>query len=75
MRIKQLTRHAGPKGVFLPGQMRDCPMAEAQALIDGGYAVEVEYEAPKKEVAAVDPVEERAAEVTNPVRRRVRRRG
>ena len=75
MKIKHLTTYAGPDGGFLPGVVRDVPDELGQALIAGHYAeaVKVKPEA-VREVAAVEPREERAAEADKLVVRR-RRRG
>jgi hypothetical protein len=73
MKIKHLTTYAGPDGGFLPGVVRDVPDELGQALIAGHYAEAVKPEA-VREVAAVEPREERAAEVEKPAVRR-RRRG
>lgn len=41
MLIKMLTLQAGPAGVREPGSVHEIPVAEAQELIHGGYAVAV----------------------------------
>ncbi len=42
VKIKQLTHYAGPLGTHTPESVWDAPIAEATALIEGGYAVQVE---------------------------------
>jgi len=71
MRIRLLSVMAGPDGVYQPGTVRDVPRAEAYALVEGGYAEQVDdvetaavlpaevAAAPSHEVAAVAPVETR----------------
>lgn len=39
MRIKVLSRMAGPDGVVLPGSVLDMPATVAKDLVDGGYAI------------------------------------
>ena len=51
MIIKMLALQAGPTGTREAGQVYDVPTKEAQALIEGGYAVKVEREAPAVEKA------------------------
>lgn len=51
MRVRMKTLMAGPDGVRKPDAVYDLPTAEAQALIDGGYAVKVE-KADKPEAAS-----------------------
>ena len=41
MKIKLLAQYAGPRGVFNPGDVLDLPDVEAQALVQGRYAVDV----------------------------------
>jgi len=51
MLIKMLTLQAGPTGTREAGQVYDVSTKEAQALIEGGYAMKVEREAPVVEKA------------------------
>jgi hypothetical protein len=41
MKIRLITRYAGPQGNWGPGQVADFPKADAEALIAGGYAAAV----------------------------------
>ena len=50
MRVKYITRDAGPEGVHEPGDICEVSEAEGRALMEGGYAV-----APKKERKARTP--------------------
>lgn len=40
--IKMNTLYAGPLGLHEAGSVWKCPRAEAQGLMEGGYAVQVE---------------------------------
>lgn len=57
MKIKHVSRMAGPDGVYHPGTVREIDDATGAQLIAGGYAVNVD---PPKETADVvaDQVEE-----------------
>lgn len=55
MRIRMLTRAAGPSGNYAPGDLADFPDAVAQELLDGGYAERVEK--PRAEAPAVAQAE------------------
>ena len=59
MKIEMKTLQAGPKGIRRPGNVYTVPDAEAKALIENGYAVEVkEAKEPEPEVErAVAPPE------------------
>lgn len=80
MKIKMLTRMAGPTVNRLPGDVVDVEAAEAESLIGGGFAelvVEPKAEpdvvaSPEAviESAAVEPEAERAVVAANPRRRR-----
>jgi hypothetical protein len=54
MKIKMLTLQAGPDVVRQAGKVYDVPTKEAESLIVGGYAVQVDAEKPKP-VAAPTP--------------------
>jgi hypothetical protein len=41
MKIRLITRYAGPQGNWGPGQVADFPKADAEALIADGYAAAV----------------------------------
>lgn len=60
MRIRYITRSAGPEGCFQPGQVRDLPDAEARALMAAGAAVPMDV---AYQTATVEPREERAIAV------------
>ncbi len=53
MRVKYITRDAGPEGVHEPGDICEVSEAEGRALTEGGYAVALD--APKKERKARTP--------------------
>ena len=53
MLIQMLTTSAGPDGVRLAGSVHDVPSKDAQALIDGGYAVSFKREEPIEKAVAV----------------------
>ena len=53
MRVKYITRDAGPEGVHEPGDICEVSEAEGRALMEGGYAVALD--APKKERNARTP--------------------
>lgn len=55
MKIRMRTTMAGPKGVFVAGEIVDLPKAEAYALCEGRYADQLEPEA-----AAIAPPENTA---------------
>lgn len=55
MKIKMKTLMAGPGGTRLPDHVYDISSAEAKALIDGGYAVEVR-ESTKKQIPEPESV-------------------
>lgn len=59
MKIKMLTLSAGPGGVLTPGSITEMPTAQAQNMIAGGYAVEVEVKkaAPVKPEAEIETAE------------------
>lgn len=61
MRIRYITRSAGPEGCFEPGQTRELPDDQAKALLIAGAAVPLD--APYR-VAAIEPREERAVAVS-----------
>ena len=44
MKVKLYTTMAGPDGTHMAGSVVDMGDEQAQALIDGGYAVEVDAE-------------------------------
>ena len=46
MVVRMRTRYAGPRGNAGPGETIDIPRTEAQALIDGRYAVRADGEKP-----------------------------
>lgn len=73
IKIKMLTRSAGPSGNYSPGDIRDVIPAEAERLVSAGFAL---YEFKPAETAetteAIEPVET-AAETTKPRRGRMRR--
>jgi len=41
MKVKMLTRYAGPSGTCQPGKIINLPEKEAKSLISGGYALSV----------------------------------
>lgn len=47
MKIKMLTLQAGPDVVRQAGKVYDVPTKEAESLIAGGYAIQVDAEKPK----------------------------
>ena len=53
MKIKHVSRMAGPDGVFHPGTIREIDDETGAQLIAGGYAVNVEE--PSEEGPGVDP--------------------
>ncbi len=53
MKIKMLTLQAGPDVVREVGHIYDVPQAEAKALIDGKYAVEVKRDVPVERAVRV----------------------
>ena len=52
MRVRMVTRYAGPDGVWQPGAVVDLPEGQAMELVAGGYA-----EAAEKAAKAPAPVE------------------
>jgi hypothetical protein len=54
MRIQLTAVMAGPTGSYQAGEIADVDAAEAQALIEGGYAVAVEAPAPVVAEPATD---------------------
>jgi hypothetical protein len=54
MKVRMKTLMAGPEGTFAAGQVADLPEAQAQALIEGGYAVAVEAPAQADQAAPVE---------------------
>jgi hypothetical protein len=68
MKMQMKTLMAGPNGVIKAGQVVELPEAEAQALIDGGYAISAEIIA--LPLGGLTPVKasepEPAAEETEP---------
>ena len=47
MKVKMITLAAGPDGIIRPGNIIEVKVAEGKALIQGGYAVEIN--SPKKD--------------------------
>lgn len=77
MRVKLITRMAGPGGVAHPGQIINVDDAIAAALVAGGYAeveakakAEAEVEAPPPEPGAVEVATVSPPERAVSVRRR-----
>lgn len=69
MKIKMKNTAAGPGGTFQAGQELivgvDVPNMQAQAFLDGGYAVVMEQDAaaaPEKPLPVVKPVESEAVQ-------------
>lgn len=65
MRVRLLSRYAGPSGCHQSGDVIDVSATDAAGLIDGGYAVRVAEPAPAAPVemverAVVAPAETRA---------------
>lgn len=58
VRVKMLTRAAGPDWRANVGGEIDLPLEIAMRLISGGYAIPLEKPAPFIETAAIDPVGE-----------------
>lgn len=58
MRVRMITRYAGPGGVWQPGAVVDLPEGHAVDLVAGGYA---EAEAKVKAEAEVETAEAPAA--------------
>lgn len=62
MRVRMITRYAGPGGVWQPGAVVDLGAAEADTLIASGYAeAEAEVKAKVKAEAEVETAEAPAA--------------
>ena len=61
MRVRLKTLMAGPEGVFLPGSVIEVSPEEANALIAGGFAEQVEQSG-KTEATEPAPVETAAVE-------------
>ena len=61
MKVRLKTLMAGPEGVFLPGSVIEASHEEANALIAGGFAEQVEQSC-KPEAAEPVPVETAAVE-------------
>lgn len=61
VRIQQTTTYAGPLGLHPAGSVWACPAEEAQALIEGGYAVQVEA----GELAAGEDIQEGEGQAEN----------
>lgn len=62
MRIRLLSRAAGPDFHGQPGDELDLPLHVAAELVSGGYALAIEAPrpAPEIETAALDPAAEKA---------------
>lgn len=61
MRVRYITRSAGPEGCFQPGDTRELPDDKARVLISAGAVVSDEPQ--KYQTATVEPREELAVEV------------
>ena len=46
--VKMVTRYAGPRGSFNPGELASFPAEIEDALVEGKYAERVEIERPKE---------------------------
>lgn len=66
MLIKQLTTYAGPDGVRDVGVVWDAPAEQAQALIAGNYAAQVEVVAEVTEQAEVENTAKEHPEAETP---------
>lgn len=50
MKIKMRTLATGPDGTLHAGQVYDLPPAQANALVEGGYAVKIEDKTPAQPI-------------------------
>ena len=60
MKIRLITRLAGPDGCHAPGSIIDVSASQAAALIAGQYGVRVDEDTPDVERAVAPPPETRA---------------
>lgn len=70
MRVRLLTRYAGPAGCHQAGDVIDVSAVDASALIDGGYAVRIAEPVPVTPVAVVERAVIAPAETRAPGKRR-----
>lgn len=59
MKIRLITRLAGPDGCFAPGSVIDVSASQAAALIAGQYGVRVDEDTPVVEQSVAPPPETR----------------
>lgn len=52
MKIRMKSIYAGPRGSFSPGQVADLDQASAYALIEGGFAEQIDEPATVEEATA-----------------------
>ena len=74
MRIRMRTTMAGPGGNAGPGDVIDRPKAEAYALIEGGFAEQIEAAPTTQEEVETATVDQPEAAVTRRSRSKPRRR-
>ena len=60
MRVRMLSRAAGPHWSASAGDEVDLPLKEAAGLVSGGYAIALDP--PVVETAAIDPAREKAVQ-------------
>lgn len=70
MRVRLLSRYAGPSGCHQSGDVIDVSAVDASALIDGGYAVRIAEPVPVTPVAVVERAVIAPAETRAPGKRR-----
>ncbi len=69
MRVRMRTTYAGPLGTFGAGAIADLPRADADGLIERGYAVQDDGDA-----AAAETADMRASETADTAANRRRRK-
>ena len=74
MKVKMITKMAGPQGVANPGQEIDLPEKLARSLVDGGYATKVQESKtePVVESATVETGGEKDVDEPGPKRKKRR---
>lgn len=70
MRVRLLSRYAGPSGCHQSGDVIDVSATDAAGLIDGGYAVRIAEPVPVTPVAVVERAVIAPAETRAPGKRR-----
>ena len=66
MKIKLIAQYVGPRGVFNPGTIIDVPDVEAEALVQGRYALPVVEKSAAPAPAAPAPVAVETADLPVP---------